>query len=244
VLKAIHTQLPHEALWYVADSAHAPYGDRTPGFIIERAVAVTEFLVDSGAKAVVVACNTATAMAADILRARFNIPIIALEPAIKPAAAHTRTGAVGVLATSRTLESDSVARLCHLYGGTAQIILQPCPGLVEQVERGAMHSEMTSQLLQAYIRPVLDAGVDTIVLGCTHYPFLEPQIRALVGQSVTLLDSADAVARQVQRKVAAAEPRPNGDDARLTFFTTGDPAQATHLISHLWGTQVEVLAIP
>jgi glutamate racemase len=244
VLKAIRRRLPNETLLYIADSANAPYGERDSSFIRERAFKLAEFLCESDAKAIVVACNTATVVAVEALRSGFKPPIIALEPAIKPAVALTRTGVVAVLATSRTLESGPVARLCHRYGGNARVILRPCPGLVELVERGELASERTMLLLESYIRPVLAAGADTIVLGCTHYPFLENQIRAIAGPAVAILDSAEAVARQVERRtrqVRSGAPSTRPKDA---FFTTGDPGPARVLISKLWGAAVDVQALP
>lgn len=244
VLKAIRRRLPNEALLYIADSAFAPYGDRAPSFIAERAFALSAFLCASQAKAIVVACNTATVVAVDALRAAFTLPIVAVEPAIKPAAAATRTGVVAVLATSRTLESASVARLCRLHGGNARVILQPCPGLVEQVERGELAGERTLGLLESCLRPVLAAGADTLVLGCTHYVFLEASIRAVAGAGVTILDSADAVAREVQRRVGAVASDGPRMDAETTFFTTGDPGATQPLFSRLWGASVDVHAAP
>ena len=243
VLRAIRDMLPNEALIYVADSAHAPYGDRDASTITERALALSTFLVDSGVKAIVVACNTATVVAVDALRARFDLPIIALEPAIKPAATLSRSGVVAVLATSRTLQSRSVRRLCEHHAGTVRVLLQPCPGLVERVESGAFDDDETLRLLESYVRPVIDAGADTIVLGCTHYPFLAQQIRALAGESVVLLDSADAVARQVRRRVTPARPLARGEIASTSCFTTGDPEQAAIMFSRLWGSPVAVRAV-
>ena len=243
VLRAIRDMLPNEALIYVADSAHAPYGDRDASTITERALALSTFLVDSGVKAIVVACNTATVVAVDALRARFDLPIIALEPAIKPAATLSRSGVVAVLATSRTLQSRSVRRLCEHHAGTVRVLLQPCPGLVERVESGAFDDDETLRLLESYVRPVIDAGADTIVLGCTHYPFLAQQIRALAGESVVLLDSADAVARQVRRRVTPARPLARGEIASTSFFTTGDPERAAIMFSRLWGSPVAVRAV-
>jgi glutamate racemase len=237
VLKAIRAALPGESLLYVADSAHAPYGDREAAFITERAVAVARFLCESDAKALVVACNTATVVAVESLRSRFPIPVIAMEPAIKPAAASTRSGVVAVLATSRTLQSASVARLCRLYAGEARVVLQPCPGLVEQVECGDLDSAQTQRLLSSCIRPVVEAGADTLVLGCTHYPFLSKQIQAVAGVSVRLVDSAEAVARQVQRRISPAAPHA---PPRTMFFTTGEAQQAETTMSRLWGTPVRV----
>lgn len=245
VLRAIRTLLPDEDLIYVADSGNAPYGDRESAFIEERSVAITEFLVQSGVKAVVVACNTATVVAVHQLRERFALPIVALEPAIKPAVALTRSGVVGVLATPRTLASPSVARLCDRHGQGARIILQPCPGLVEQVECGDIDSAQTDALLRCFIDPLLAAGADTLVLGCTHYPFLQPAIRRIVGPGVAILESSDAVARELHRRLGDLQQlRSAANAATLTFFSTGPLDTAARLMSSLWGSRVDVRSLP
>jgi len=244
VLQAIRRALPCEDLLYAADSGHAPYGDRDEAHIIERSLRMVDFLVGSGAKLIVVACNTATVVAAERLRAAFDIPIVAMEPAIKPAAAITRTRVVGVLATSRTLASPAVSRLCERYGADVDIRLQACPGLVTQVERGELDSEVTRELLAQYVLPLLAAGADTLVLGCTHYPFLEPAIRRLAGPDVTIVESAAAVAREVTRRTAGL--RHPGQGARLgqaRFFTTAEVADARLRMSALWGSTVAVSAL-
>jgi glutamate racemase len=244
VLKAVRQALPQEHLLYVADSANAPYGDRHASFIEDRALAMAQFLVSANAKAIVVACNTATVVAIKKLRALYPLPIVAMEPAIKPAVELSQSRVVGVLATRRTLESPSVAQLCRLYGQDTRIMLQPCPGLVEQVERGDADSDFTRQLLEHYLAPLLSAGADTLVLGCTHYPFLEPQIRKLVGPSVAIVESSAAVARQLQHRLAGSlNP---GDDTNIPqarFFTTGPADQAHALVSLLWGASVEVHSV-
>ncbi|POZ51543.1 glutamate racemase [Methylovulum psychrotolerans] len=244
VLKAVRQALPQEHLLYVADSANAPYGDRHASFIEDRALAMAQFLVSANAKAIVVACNTATVVAIKKLRALYPLPIVAMEPAIKPAVELSQSRVVGVLATRRTLESPSVAQLCRLYGQDTRIMLQPCPGLVEQVERGDADSDFTRQLLEHYLAPLLSAGADTLVLGCTHYPFLEPQIRKLVGPGVAIVESSAAVARQLQHRLAGSlNP---GDDTNIPqarFFTTGSADQAHALVSLLWGASVEVHSV-
>ena len=244
VLTAIRAQLPNESLLYVADSANAPYGDRDSAFILGRAFELTEYLCKANAKVIVVACNTATVVAVEALRSAFDIPIVAMEPAIKPAVARTRTGVIAVLATSRTLESESVARLCRLHGGNVRVLLQPCPGLVEQVERGELDSEKTMHLLRSYVLPVCAAGADTLVLGCTHYPFLAPQIRAIAGSSVMILDSAQAIANEVERRISSAQVATPPLGPKEIFFTTGEPGPAQALFSKLWGTRVEVQLLP
>ena len=243
ILKAIRKQLPNENLLYIADSANAPYGDREPAFISKRALEIADFLYQANAKAIVVACNTATVVAIDALRANFTIPIVAVEPAIKPAAAVTRSGVVAVLATSRTLASSSVARLCERHGDGIKLMLQPCPGLVEQIERGQLESMQTQALLESYLHPVLSAGADTIVLGCTHYPFLEPQIRAIAGNSVTILDSAEAVARQLQRIINQTNPNHTSNNPTELFLTSGNAEATQGLISKLWENNIKVQTI-
>ena len=247
VLREIRRQLPGESLLYVADSGHAPYGDRSTQYIEARATAIVEFLVGAGARAIVIACNTATVVAAGSLRSWCPVPIVAMEPAIKPAVALTRSGVVGVLATRRTLESPSVSRLCDLHGRDARILLQPCPGLVDQVERGDLAGAPTRGLLEAYLGPLLCAGADTLVLGCTHYPFLEPLIRELAGPAVSIVDPSGAVARELGRRlgVAAAPeglvPPPAGTER---FFTSGSLAGARELMGMLWGREIELAALP
>jgi glutamate racemase len=242
VLKAIRRELPHEDLIYVADSANAPYGDQAPGFIAERTDLIARFLVASHAKAIVVACNTATVVAIDQLRAWCPVPVIAMEPAIKPAAMGTKSGVVGVLATSRTVASASVARLCSQYGANAKILLQPCPGLVECVERGELSSPATRALLSRYVAPLLEAGVDRLVVGCTHYSFLAALIGDIAGPNVEIVDPAVSVARELARRLGAnRRPAARASPPGERFFTTsGQTAAAQSIMSALWGASVAV----
>ncbi|MBF0468034.1 MAG: glutamate racemase, partial [Desulfamplus sp.] len=177
VLREIRRELPAEDLIYVADSGYAPYGNRPASFIERRANAIAEFLLGANVKAIVVACNTVTVVAIKMLRSWCPVPIVAMEPAIKPAATATKSGVIGVLATTRTIASPSVSRLCAIYGNKIKVLLQPCPGLVEQVERAELSTMLTRSLLFSYISPLLEKGADTIVLGCTHYPFLGQTIQ-------------------------------------------------------------------
>jgi glutamate racemase len=179
VLRAIRQELPEEDLLYVGDSGFAPWGDKPAGFVRDRAAAIVEFLVNQGAKAIVVACNTATGIAVDELRARFQVPIVAVEPAVKPAASRTRSGVVGVLATAGTLASPNVSRLVNRYGMDVRLLVQPSPGLAEQVERGDFSGSQTRSLVEQYVRPMIAEGADTLVLGCTHYPFLKDVIQSV-----------------------------------------------------------------
>jgi glutamate racemase len=243
VLRHVRAQLPRLPLLYAADSGHVPYGDKTPDYIRERSLALTEFLVERGAAAVVIACNTATAPPAAALRARFELPIIAMEPAVKPAVTATRSGVVGVLATVGTLESARFAALLEQYAGDVEICTQACPGLVEQVEAGELATPKTRELVQRYTQPLLDRGADTIVLGCTHYPFLRPLIAAVAGQSVKLIDTGEAVARQVVRRLPEKLLGRMDATPEEYFWTTGDVTSARRIVSQLWGRPVAVDAV-
>ncbi|MEN8820851.1 MAG: glutamate racemase, partial [Abyssibacter sp.] len=240
VLRHIHRMLPEESLVYVADSAYAPYGGRSSEEIRERAHAICQFLIEQGVRAIVVACNTATAVAVTSLRASLTVPIIAMEPAIKPAAAMTRSGVVGVLATERTLASDQIARLVERHAQGCRVLLQSCPGFVDQVERGELTGARTQAVVAASLQPLLDAGIDVLVLGCTHYPFLLPVIRDLVGETLTIIDPAVAVTQELQRRLqtVAAPVVASGTVPTLQFYTTGLVARVQPVMEALWGTPV------
>ena len=245
VLRAIRAALPHEDLVYVADSGHAPYGDQSEAHITQRTLTVGTWLAEQGVKAITIACNTATVVAAKTLREQTHLPVVAIEPAIKPAVALTRSGVVGVLATRQTVQSASVARLVELYGADKQVLLQACPGLVEHVERADLHSPETEALLRQFIAPLLEQGADTLVLGCTHYPFLRDAMQRVAGAHVTLLDPAEAVARELVRRLG--DPQHSGPSSRpgsVQFFTTGDVAHTQHAVTHLWGRDASVQALP
>jgi glutamate racemase len=243
VLRHIRAQLPRHALLYVADSGHVPYGDKTPDYIRARALALTQFLVGQGAATVVIACNTATAAAATYLRERFTIPIIGMEPAVKPAVNATRSGVVGVLATVGTLESARFAALLEQYAGDVEIVMQACPGLVEQVEAGELDSAKTRELVARYTQPLLARGADTLVLGCTHYPFLKPVIAAAVGPDVRLIDTGEAVARQVVRRLPDEVVPALGAAPAERFWSTGDVGVARRIVAQLWGGSASVYAL-
>lgn len=235
VLRAIREQLPAEDVLYVADSGFAPYGDRPREFIESRALAIVEFLVTKGAKAVVVACNTATGAAVHVLRERYSMPVVAMEPAVKPAALQTKTGVVGVLATTSTLSSAKFLDLVDRHGGGVQVLVQPCPGWVEQVEAGALTGETTRALVESLVRPVLNKRADTLVLGCTHYPFLRPLIEDVAGPDVAIIDPARAVARELRRRLAASDLlAPDTRTGDEQFFSTGAAHKVAEVISQLW----------
>lgn len=239
VLQNIRRLLPAEDLLYVADSRYCPYGGRSDREIQERAARITGFLIEQGAKAIVVACNTASIAALDLLRASFDVPIVGMEPAVKPAAAATRSGIVGVMATGVTLAGRRFASLAERFARDVELITQPCPGLVEQVEAGEIDGERTEMLLRRYLEPLLDQGVDTIVLGCTHYPFLRGTITRIVGPDVTLIDTGAAVARQTvrvlqERSLLASDFKPGAE----RFFTTGEINHVEPTVRKLWGASV------
>ena len=245
VLRAIRSMLPFEHLVYVADSGHAPYGDRPREFIERRSIGIVEFLRARGAKAIVVACNTATGVAVSTLRRKFTLPIVAMEPAVKPATTITRSGVVGVLATTRTLSSANFLRLVDEHGASAQVLIQPCPGLVEQVERGEWTGEATRSLLEKYVQPLLAKGADTLVLGCTHYTFLRPVIEEIAGPGVSLIDPAEAVARELKRRLEAARLlNPERSPGSESFWTSGPVDAAANVIGELWGSPVTVHELP
>jgi glutamate racemase len=245
VLHHIRQVLPNERLIYVADSGHVPYGDKPPRYIEARALAIARFLERQGADALVIACNTATAAAATALRSCYPFPVVGMEPAVKPAVAATRVGKVGVLATVGTLESARFAALLERYGSEVEIITQGCPGLVEQVEAGALNTAETRALVERYTAPLLARGVDTLILGCTHYPFLLPLICEAAGEAVHIIDTGAAVARQLQRRLNEELPqRTAGTAPGEEFWTSGDAEAASRTISALWGAPVSVRRLP
>jgi glutamate racemase len=235
VLREIRRELPGEDLFYVADSGYAPYGDRSREFIEQRATAIVRFLEGERAKAVVVACNTVTGMAVESLRSRFSMPIVAMEPAVKPAASYTRSGVIAVLATSGTLASSKFSTLVSRFGAGVQVLEQPCPRLVEQVERGEVASDVTRSLVTGYVRPLIEKGADTIVLGCTHYSFLSEVIQEIAGPTVSIIDPAVAVAREVRRRLEANHALAAQERRGMTrFWTSGVLASVRPVILQLW----------
>lgn len=236
VLREIVARRPDLSTIYVADSGHCPYGGKSADQIIERAEVITEFLLGQGAQLIVVACNTATIAAVEYLRANYSVPFVGMEPAVKPAVAVTRSGVIGVLATGAALAGDKLHRLIDRHRGTVRVITQPCPGLVEQVERGDLDGPETRRLLTEYARPLVAAGADVLVLGCTHYPFLRATLAEIVGPAVALLDTGEAVARRVDSLLpvvgASALPSP----AVLRWHSSGDPVRMDVIGSRLWGS--------
>lgn len=235
VAREIRRLLPAEDLLYFADSAHCPYGTKTPDQIVARSVSICRFLLQKGSKILVVACNTASIAGLDRLRKHFNVPIVGMEPAVKPATEATRNGIIGVLATGVTLSGDRFSSLLERFGNGAHVITQPCPGLVELVEAGKLEGPELDKLLDKYLKPLLEKGVDTVVLGCTHYPFLRRAVQEIAGPGICVIDTGEAVARQVQRVLSSHglldDPAHPGTE---TFFTSSDPETVGKVISRLW----------
>lgn len=229
VLRHIHQNLSHENLLYFADSAYAPYGDRSEAEISARSLAVTQFLLQRGIKALVVACNTATAAAIQAIREAYpNLPVIGIEPGLKPAAAQSHSKIVGVLATKATLLSARLLTLEQQISAASGVrfALQACVGLVDQIEKGELRSAQTAQLLRRHIAPLMARGADTLVLGCTHYPFVRPLIEEIASSlstnPIVIIDTGDAVSRQLTRvlrdNALLQSPQQQGN---VTAFTTG-----------------------
>lgn len=238
VAREIRRRLPGEQILYLADTAYCPYGGRPLEQIRDRSLAIGRFLVNSGARAIVVACNTASGAALEVLRAELDVPIVGMEPAVKPAAAATRNGRVGVMATAATLQTDRFERLMFEHASGVTVHSQACPGLVELVEQGAVTGEEARSVVERIVAPLREAGVDTVVLGCTHYPFLVALIAEVFGPGVMVLDSGEAVARQLER-VLGGHPAA-GSGGGLRFFTTGDAAGVAPAARRLWGEPLEV----
>ena len=239
VLQALQKALPHERFVYLADNAHAPYGEKTEAFVRDRTETIASYLLEQHhIKALVVACNTATAAAIHALRAQHpQLPLVGVEPALKPALALSRTGHIGVIATRGTVGSDKFARLLASVQGEAHFVVQACNGLALAIEQSTLPDQAVAaqaqiaHLLQTYTQAMGRFGsgpgdIDTLVLGCTHYVFVENDLRQLLGPDVQLISTGDAVARQTQRLLAAAEllntESPNGSAQPVRLMTTGD----------------------
>lgn len=241
VWREIVRELPQESTVYVADQAHVPYGPRPAEQIREYAFTLTGALLRRNCKAIVVACNTASAAALKDLRQKYpDIPFVGMEPAVKPAALETKSGVIGVMATPGTLQGRMFMLAVERFAANLTLVNQPCPGLVSCIESGDTGSPELEALLREWLNPMLKAGADTIVLACTHYPFVLPLIRKIAGPGVTVLDPSPAVARQVARVLnhktmkAAA-----GVTAKHQFLTTGEPAGLAAAVKTLIGLEVE-----
>lgn len=245
VLGEIQRLLPNESLLYVADCGHVPYGEKSADYIRERCRHIAEFFRAQGAKAMVLACNTATVAAVADLRERYpGWPLVGMEPAVKPAAAATRSGVVGVLATTGTLQSAKFAALLDRFASDVQVITQPCPGLVELIETGDLGSPALRELLRGYVQPLLQGGCDTLILGCTHYPFLRPLLADMVPASVAIIDTGAAVARQLQRLLAMRDLLGEGPALDTRFWSSAAPQSLESVLPVLWRGTGAVSPLP
>ena len=244
VLHKIRTALPAESIDYVADSANAPWGDKPPGFVRERALQISRFLMGQGIKAIVIGSNTGTAGSAEALRSTLTIPVVGIEPGIKPAVAATRSGVVGAIVPAAVSESDRLASLLDRFSGDVKVIVQPVPGLVEHVEQADLNSPELRQMVEGYVRPMLDSGADAIVLGSTHYVFLKSVLGEIAGPDVALIETGAAVARQLTRVLDERGLRAEGERGTERFWTSGDPKTSRRVISALLGREVSVEKLP
>lgn len=243
VWRKITRQLPHEDTVYLADQAHVPYGSRSLDEVREFSEGITCFLLDQGAKVIVVACNAASAAALYYLRNRFaDVPFVGMEPALKPAVERTRTGVIGVIATQVTFQGKLFASLMQRYAHDVQVVTEVGAGLVEAVEAGALDTPETEALLRECLTPLIQAGADQLVLGCTHYPFLQPAIERVVGARIAVIDPAPAVARRTAHVLAQRGLEADqGHLGRHMFYTSGDAMAFTGMIMRLLpGENVEV----
>jgi len=226
--------MPNEPTLYLADSKNAPYGHKSKEEIIALSIKNTEFLLSKGCKLIIVACNTATTNAISILRNKYSIPFIGIEPAIKPAALNTKTKNVGVLATKGTLTSSLFHETSAKYYATINKIEVDGEGLVQLIESGNINSSEVDDLLKKCMKPMLKQNIDCLVLGCTHYPYLIPQIKKIVGSKVTIIDSGSAVAKQTQSILSKNNLLNNTTNiVDYTFITNGDKSTLKNLLKHI-----------
>jgi glutamate racemase len=240
VAREIRRELPSEHLLYVADSRYLPYGDRPEAWVRARSVSLGRWMQDRGAKVLVVACNTASGAALEALRAELAIPVIGMEPALKPAARGSAGRRVGVLATTRTIESARFQRLVERYGEGVEVVRRACPGLAELVEEGAASDPELDSRIAAYVAPLVEARVDTVVLGCTHYVFVRDAIQRALGPGVRLLDSGEAIARRTAQILDAAGARAPAGAGSFRFLTSAPPATLAAAVDRLWREHVHI----
>lgn len=245
VLREIRLLMPNENIIYFGDQGHVPYGPRPMRQIQNFSEGITNFLLERGAKIIVVACNTASAAALKYLREKFpDIQFVGMEPAIKPAAEKTQTKKVGVLATPATFQGALYASVVERFASDVEIFQNTCTGLVQQIEAGELDSEKTKKILDDALLPMLEKNIDTVVLGCTHYPFVIPLIEKIVGDNVRVIDPAPAVAKQVERLLEARGLRNSSkENGEVVFFTSGDVNSAESVVSKLIDEEVKIKSV-
>jgi glutamate racemase len=245
VLRAMRQLMPEKPVIYFGDQGHVPYGPRPMRQVRDFSEAIVHFLLDRGAKLVVVACNTASAAALHFLRENFpDILFVGMEPAVKPAAEHTQSGLVGVLATPATFQGALYASVVERFANGVQVLQHTCPGLVDQIEKGDLDGKETRAILEDALRPMLDRGIDTVVLGCTHYPYVIPLIQEIVGETVRVIDPAPAVAKQAKRLLEAQGIRsPAGGRSEIKLYTSGNVRSLQSLLPKLLGENGKVCPV-
>jgi len=235
IASSIREHLPNEDIIYIADAQHTPYGEKSEAFIYDRCEQIVEYLIDRGVKVIVIACNTATVSAVEKLRINYSIPIIGVEPGVKPASLNSTTGVIGVLATSQTLKSDSFNKLSLKNSKNTTIELQACPGLVEQVESLNLTCIETVQLVEKYLQPLIKKGADNIVLGCTHYFYLATLIRKIAGPDIGVITTDVAVAKETKRRLTESGLlSQNGETGMSEFLSSGSTTQFNKQLELLW----------
>jgi glutamate racemase len=245
IVREVRRLLPQEDLWFVGDQGHVPYGPRSLDEVRAFSRSITQFLLSQGARTVVVACNTASAAALQSLRHEFpEIPFVGMEPAVKPAAETSSSGVVGVLATPATFQGALFASVVERFATGVRVLQQTVPGLVERIEAGDLDGDETRRLLEGAVRPLLAQGADTIVLACTHYPFVIPLLRSVVGDTVQVIDPSPAIARQVKRVLTerAGEAGAAGR-GQTVIGTTGDAARLRRWVTQVLGDTGRVVPL-
>jgi len=242
VLREVRALMPQENIIYFGDQGHVPYGPRPMMQIQDFSEAITRFLLAQNAKIIVVACNTASAAALKYLRETFPaVQFVGMEPAVKPAAEKTQTGKVGVLATPATFQGALYASVVERFANGVELFQNTCNGLVQQIERGNLNGDETKKILEDALHPMLEKNIDTVVLGCTHYPFVIPLIERIVGENVRVIDPAPSVAKQVKRLVEAGEmANQSGQDGNVHFITSGEADSVRSIIKVLLKNDVKV----
>lgn len=233
VLQQVTKVLPDESILYVADSGHAPYGCKDETFVEQRSRLITEQLIKKGAKVIVIACNTATASIIEKFRQDYGIPFVGVEPGIKPAVNLTQNGKIGVLATTATILSERYKQLLERYAGSMTLYNQACPGLADKVEEGLPDANETRQLIARYLKPLMVNDIDTLVLGCTHYSFLNNTIKQIVDKNIQLVDTSRAVAEQVGRILENNDLKILSTSKTIRYFTTGSVTDTQKAIKTL-----------
>jgi glutamate racemase len=241
VLRAIRELLPGEAIIYFGDSAHLPYGEKSLEEVNRYTEEVVRFLLEKNCKLIVIACNTASAAALKNLRLKHpGVQFVGMEPAVKPAAEQTQSGVVGVIATTATFQGELFASVVERFAQNVKVLHQPCPGLVQQIEAGKLDDAETEQMLRGWLEPMMKQGIDTLVLGCTHYPFVTKTIKKIVGEKVRVIDPSPAIARRVKFLLEEMNlPNEQAGEGEVVYYTTGETVKFNEFLKQLLQVDAE-----